>query len=341
MRRRIVVLLVAVFGLALAAQPASADPAGPTHYRSTVTGISSEGGVPADVEVDVLGGDAFLWVRAAPGTVVEVPGYEGEPYLRIDADGVVEVNERSPARWLNDSRYGALDLDVPAAADAAAPPVWTQVADGGEYAWHDHRIHFMSPALPPSVDPDAGTPQLVWDWRFPLLVDGDEVVVSGELVWLPGPSPAVPWLLVTVLAAAAVGVALRWPGRLRIVLAVAAVAALVMGLLDNVGLPPGVDGDLTRAVLPAVALVLLVLAGLQRDGPRARLLIAAAGVPLLVWGVLQAGALQRPIVPGPLPIVLVRIVVALSLAAGIGALVGSAPTRRSAQEAPPSADRPG
>ena len=57
------------------------------------------------------------------------------------------VNERSPSRWVNDDRYGL--ATPPADATADAPPEWVEVANGGRYAWHDHRIHWMTPTSRP------------------------------------------------------------------------------------------------------------------------------------------------------------------------------------------------
>ncbi len=146
MRHRVVTTsLLAGLVLAVGAAPAAADPAGPTNYTSSVTGVD-----PATdaIDVEVRGGDAFVVLTAAPGTTVEVAGYDGEPFLRIGPDGTVERNEASPARWLNEARYGARDTAVPPEASSDAPPRWEPVADGGTYAWHDHRVHWMSPALP-------------------------------------------------------------------------------------------------------------------------------------------------------------------------------------------------
>jgi hypothetical protein len=327
-RRRTWLLVVGVLVGLSAASPAAADPAGPTHYDSRLTGVE-----PADAPVsfEILGGDAFLVVRAAPGTEVEVPGYGDEPYVRIAPDGTVEVNQRSPSRWENDARYGAAELEVPADADVEAPPRWEVVASEGEYAWHDHRIHWMSPSLPRQVDPAAGTPQPVADWAVPLLVDGEEVTVTGELLWLPGPSPAVP--VGVVLLAVAAGMALGWtrPGWVPAVLGVGGLLTLATGVSKNLGLPPGADGEPFLVVLPVLALgVVAAGVGLVRraggGAVRGRSIAAAGGVPLLVWAVLQAGALTRPVVPGALPVGAVRVVLALAIAAGIAGLLVAART---------------
>jgi hypothetical protein len=324
--------LLALLLLAVSATPASADPAGPTHYRSTITGLQTADGADVTDEVgatfDVLGGDAFLVVHAGPGSEVEVPGYEGEPYVRIAADGTVEVNQRSPSRWVNDERYEATGVDMPGDVDVEAPPRWEVVASSGEYAWHDHRIHWMSPSLPRQVDPTAGTPQPVADWEVPVIIDGQALAVTGELIWQPGPPPIVPVAAFAVAALVGMAVAVTRPAWTVALVAVASVVTLGAGLAASVGLPAGADADLFLVVLPVLAL--LVLAGgllVARRDPagttRGRLITGAAGVPLLVWAVLQVGAMTRPIVPGALPPAGLRVVVAVAVAAGVAGLVSA------------------
>ncbi len=319
--------MISVALLAALAAPASADPAGPTHYQSQVVAVEGPG---ADaVELEVLGGDAFLVLHVAPGTAVEVPGYDDEPYIRIAADGAVEVNERAPSRWLNDARYGAADVDVPPSAAADAPPQWVEVAADGTYAWHDHRIHWMSPSLPSQVDPGAGARQPVFEWSVPLYVDGAEVTVHGQLEWLPGPGPAGAAALPALLLVLGVALAMRRPEALGLLVAIAVVATAGVGVTLSTGLPPGAEGEPVALALPAIAGVLLAVgASRPRGGSRAsrQALKVAAGVPLLVWAVTQAGALTRPIVAGVLPTGIVRTVTALALAVGISALVVGART---------------
>lgn len=67
----------------------------------------------------VLAGDALLAVDNRTGREVAVPGYEGEPYLRIGPDGVFE-NRNSPATYQNNDRYAQSTVPTHASADAAA-----------------------------------------------------------------------------------------------------------------------------------------------------------------------------------------------------------------------------
>jgi hypothetical protein len=327
--RRTFVLLVIATTMAGTPAPAVADPAGPTHYQSRITELlvdgqpTSQAELPVDVEV--LGGDAFLVVHVDEGAEVEVPGYRGEPYVRIGADGVVEVNQRSESRWANDERYGPDRDERPGQIDHDAPPAWAVVASDGSYAWHDHRIHYMSPSVPQQVDPDAGEPQLVQPWEVPITVDGRELLVRGELVWLPGPSAVLPVALLLLAVAVGAGAALAGTAVSAGLVGLGLVGALGVGIAASVGLPAGADAEPMLVVLPAVAAVLLGAGALLRrrepGSPRGPIVALAAGVPLAVWGLIQVGALYRPVVPGPLPVGAVRLALALALSAGVAALV--------------------
>lgn len=320
MRRVTATLLMVGTMLLLMAGPAAADPARPTPYRSTVTAIKPP---EADLEVSVEGGDAFLLLTAPKGVEVVVEGYEGEPYLRIGEDGIVEVNERSPARYLNDSRYGSRDVTVPASADPEAAPLWTVVGSGGTYAWHDHRIHWMSPALPQQVDATSHAPQLVQEWEVPIQVDGADVAIHGRLEWLPPRSPVLP-VLVLVLVALSVALATR-RGTLSVAGAVGAVAlaAVALGASTAVTAPPGAPTDPTTLIAPLAAVSLAVMAVAWRRDPRARWLAVGAAVVLGAWAVRLLGALTAPIAPGPLPAAVSAAVVGASFGAAIGAIVGA------------------
>ena len=60
--------------------------------------------------VRVVQGDDQLHVRNDSGREVVIQGYEGEPYLRFQADGDVYRNANSPATYLNEARYGGADV---------------------------------------------------------------------------------------------------------------------------------------------------------------------------------------------------------------------------------------
>ncbi|HUA75755.1 MAG TPA: hypothetical protein VL988_13450 [Solirubrobacteraceae bacterium] len=154
------------------------------NYRSTITSVSP----PAHgLGLQVLQFSDRLLLRNQTGKTVTVDGYEGEPYLRFQPGGAVEVNMRSPAYFLNQSFYG--NVTVPPSASAKAAPRWQLVDRTGQYEWHDHRIHWMSPALPPQVK-DKGKRTLIFDWRVPIAVGGRPGDVAGRLFWEPNSSSA-------------------------------------------------------------------------------------------------------------------------------------------------------
>lgn len=320
--RRIASLLSVLLLVFLPATAAHADPAGPTNYRSTLTTVPDVDGI----EVSIYGGDAFLVLEVRPGAghevIVHGYAYDDEvvdAYLRFSSDGTVEANRRSPARWMNQDRYAAVEL--PDSVDPAAPPDWEVVATDGRFAWHDHRIHWMSSALPPTVDPGGGVqvvPALA-DWRIPIEVDGIAFELTGTLTWEPSPSP-LPWAaLALVLTAAVFALAARMARGPWWAILGAAVAALVVGAAATVGVPPGVGVTLPGVLLPLVSLV-MVAAFRPRAGRERHALVAAAGLPLAAWALLQAGALTRPIVPSAMPVVAIRAVVVLAVASCLGAV---------------------
>lgn len=304
------------------ASPAAADPAGPTHYRSTVTDVEPN---VDGLEVDVLGGDAYVVVRAAPGLTVDVDGYEGEPYVRIEEDGTVLRNEASPSRWLNEARFGGPDAAPPPEASAEAPPRWEQVATDGAYAWHDHRVHWMSPQDPRHVDTGADTAQPVQTWELELTVDGQPVTIAGELVWRPG---GMPWPAGLAVAVAALAGAAVWrrPDLAPWVAAAGVLPAAALGVAASVGWPPGADTEPALLLLPGVTLLLVGVARLVRSRPGIgpQLIGALTGVPLLVAGVLWSRALTAPIVPTALPDAGARVLLAVTLGVGVSAVVAAA-----------------
>ncbi len=305
---RLAVLTALGLGTAvLAPRPAAADPAGPTDARSRVVDVRP---APSGADIEVVGGDAFLQLTLERGHEAAVPGYGGEPYLRFRADGVVEVNRRSPATYVNGDREG--DADVPAEADREARPRWDRVADDGTYAWHDHRIHWMG-----DDHPDRST------WALTLEVDGGRVVVEGELVSLPKPVP---------VPAAALGVAAlvavlavdrrRHPASLAALVALGAAAvAATLGWGSWSVQPAGSGGNALVVVVPAAAAVAAgaaLVPGLRRWR---QVLVLGAVALLGGWAALQLPALWHAVVPNELAAPAVRAGLALVTGLAVAAAV--------------------
>lgn len=295
MRRRLLILGAAAGVFLLAPAAAWADPATPTNYRSRVTSS------PDGVEASTLGGDAFVRVRAARGHEVVVLGYADEPWLRIRTDGTVEENGRSPARYLNQDRYA--DVDLPDSVDPGAEPEWRRVGDGGEWTWHDHRIHWMSPDLPPVVHAAGGESTRVLTWRLALLLDGEETAVWGTLVWLPD-ERVVPWLASGLLAGLAVAIAGRRHAKaLTPFLVGAASISLVLAYGEVSGQPAGAGGKSSPLVLAGMAFV-LALASLVAHGrwpSRARNLALGSLATLMPWVAIRLEVFTEPVLPTSLP----------------------------------------
>ena len=316
-------LLVAVgaVGMVLSATtPALADAATPTNYRSRIVHV--EGSGVADVEI--VGGDAFVRMAAEPGMTVEVLGYEGEEYIRFGPDGVVVVNQRSPATYLNDDRYA--NVELPAEADAGAVPRWEIVSTDGTYSWHDHRTHWMSPTPPASVLETDGRQKVhVFDWTLPLRVDGSVGSITGTLNWVPS-SSALPWFAVTVMTLLAVAaISLRTGARPQAaLLLVLAVAGLVAGGSAMLAQPPegrvyGIDA-IGPPVIVAVAGFAMVQAGRSERVAGQLVLIGSAG--LSVWGIMRIGVLTHPILPTVLPYAMDRLITSVVLGGAIGLVAG-------------------
>jgi hypothetical protein len=312
--RRIAIVAAATLVLLMAgAAPATADPAVPTNYQSTVTRITPNTNV---AEFSVIGGDSFLQVTVQPGHEVEIPGYFDEPYLWIDRDGTVWLNQNSPAYYINLDRYG--NADIPGDLDAEGEPRWVQVGSGGQYAWHDHRSHWMSPDPPPVVSRTER--QLIFPWEVPVLVDGQETVVHGELIWVPSVSP------VPAVLAGALGLLplLAWKrGRPLVPAVVLGSAALLAGLVivgEALATPVDARAFPTWIVYAIVALSAAVFAATRstispKTASRANLF---GGLTLLVWAIVTLEVLWLPLLPSVLPTALARGGLGVILWASIG-----------------------
>ena len=316
-RTRLAFPLAVVAILVSTASPAQADPAEPTNYQSTVLGLTPSTNVAV---FEVVGGDSFLQVTVTPGHEVLVPGYFDEPYIRIDADGSVWLNEDSPAYYINFDRYG--NAEIPDDVDGQGESRWVMVARHGTYAWHDHRSHWMSPDLPPVVSGDER--QVVFPWEIPVVIDGRDTVIDGELSWIPSESP-VPGLLAGVIALLPLAFWTR--GRATLLLIVIAAASLVSAsvILSEMMATPANARVFPVWIVYAVVALAAAGVGLTRARSRPRLasrLALFSALVLLVWTVAASDILWRPILPSVLPEIAARAFLGLVMwsAAGVAVL---------------------
>jgi hypothetical protein len=299
----------------LPASMASADPAGPTDYRSEVTEI-----IPATTEItaQVVAGDSFLKIEVLPGAEVIVKGYAAEPYLRIDPQGRVWENQRSPATYYNAERFGA---DIPAFADPTAEPEWKQIGSGHRWSWHDHRIHRMETFPPLNSSPG----EQILDAVVPVLVNGQPTEIHVISIWATPPSP-----FPVVLGALAGLLGIGWwantarragftsRSSLRSVAALclpAAVLALGIGLWQFVSLPASTGPLWTWWILPAVAMFASASAALGARSPKFSLgaALAISGTQLTLWVWERRTGMWRAILPTDAPWWLDRAVTAAVL----------------------------
>lgn len=159
----------------------SAHELGP-NYESKVLDVKPKvAGFNAKIEEG--GGDLIVKNTSTRRVIVE--GYEGEPFARMEPDGRVYLNLRSPAYYLNEDIYGR--VEVPERADPEADPEWKLVASDGTLVGHDHRVHWMSPEPPPNVKGVNGRKK-IFDWKVPVRVGDQRGSISGTLWWVGEPT---------------------------------------------------------------------------------------------------------------------------------------------------------
>ena len=358
-RRRVLLvpLLAAVLGL-VGAAPAQAHVIGtsakPGDYRTRVLSISPP--VPG-LTVRVVEAGAKLELINHSGQTVLVLGYDNEPYLRVTPDGVDE-NQRSPSTWSNRSVV-APKTRPPPGLDPSAPPQWRHIAGIPVASWHDHRSHWAGPGDPPAVRADRGRPQVVVpDWRVPLRVGSQTVVVSGEIDYIPGPSPW-PWIAAAVLLCGAVLLAARvaggaWRLPALVTATVLAVAADVIHATGTwLGSTASTMTKLYSNATPFAGWVVAALAvwrllraragGAADPHDTGNTYLLIAGIFLAVAGALpDIAVLASSQIPEPFPANLTRTAVTVTLGLGgalvLAVLLAPQPTTRRPVPAPDAGD---
>lgn len=316
-KRRVFLGLVCLVWSSILASPAGADAPGPTDYQSVVLKVDP----PASgVELSMIGGDSFILLKVERGTEVVVIGYRGEPYLRVNATGIVEENQNSPSKYLNEERYG--ESVVPAGISYDSEPSWRQVDSDGTWAWHDHRTHWMNPQPPPGAEPG----EQILEGVVPIFVNGAEVDVSVGSFWVAKPSPSAPIAggllggLVVVLVWAKRG-GIQW-----IALLVGSVAVLVVGAWQWTSLPPETGPSLLLWLLPLTGILsgFVALITGSRIGPVGQVgLRLLASVSLALWALDRKSGLRAAILPTQAPVAFDQFVTAAALLLGLGLTAGA------------------
>jgi hypothetical protein len=180
-------------------------------------------------------------------------------------------NRRSPAAFLN--RVRIAPAAPPADADPTAPPAWRRIGDGNTVAWFDHRAHWTATSDPPAVKAAPDQRHVVIPrWQAPLRAGGQQLQVTGEVHWIPGPSPW-PWLAAAVACLLLVVVAAR--SRRPMLLAGLVTLLILVDMIHTAGIWAGSTASVATkasASLPSIvgwtlgALAVRRLVGSTRPG---------------------------------------------------------------------------
>jgi len=188
--RRLRIALLAAAAM-LAAPPAAADgrsvsqvvsgtiDATNVHMRSTLERSSP---VVSGVRWHVIDLSDEIQLINRSSQLVTVYGYVGDRYLRIYPNGMVQLNENSPAYYLNQSFF-ATGIKPPANATAGATPHWVTVSKTGSFIWHDHRIHWYAAGVPYLVK-NVHKTTLIENWKVPIEIGTVRGALVGKLVWI-------------------------------------------------------------------------------------------------------------------------------------------------------------
>jgi hypothetical protein len=210
MRALLVAVAALVSALALAPAQALAHGGNP-NFRSEINSIQPP--LPSGVSIEVLDYDSYLQLKDLQGHEVVIDGYSDEPYARIEKDGTVQVNENSPATFLNDSRFPT-DVPVPKSVNPEDPPEWKTVDDSGTFIWHDHRMHWMvADQLPPQVK-DKGQKTKIFNYEIPMTVGGTKTTLHGTLWWVGSTSTSkLPFVIAAIVILLGGGALVLWLRR--------------------------------------------------------------------------------------------------------------------------------
>ena len=211
--------------------------------------------------------------------------------MKIDRNGAVWLNGWSKTVALSKTRYGTAEVADTLSLESDDSPVWKKSGSDGSYVWHDHRVHWMSPTTPATLN-ESG---LVQHWSIPANIDGTRVVVTGSLYLRS--SPGSWWWLLAVPAF--VG-GLVCSARLRrSVIAACAVNVAIIGAFARWGLPAGARPTPTLFVLGLAGLVIANVAEImRRQREIADALVASAAIAVIVAVVLGRAMVANRFTPG-------------------------------------------
>ena len=155
-------------------------------YRSHVLAITPH--IPG-LKARILYGDDQVLLTNRSGETIVIRGYSGEPYL-LFKNNEIYYNFNSPSQYLNADRYAK--APVPKHAKASARPEWRRLVSGDVWAWHDHRIHWMSPIPPQVIKAAPRKRHHIFDWSVTATANGKKFLIKGALNYVPPPKQSFP-----------------------------------------------------------------------------------------------------------------------------------------------------
>jgi len=273
-------------------------------YRIEVTGYDGNAGGFTMRPVEL--GNRMELVRTTADEV-QILGYEGEPYIRLDKTGVFE-NVNSPAHYVNLDRFSR--TPVPASASAKATPNWVKISDGNSVRWHDHRTHWMDTTPRQDVRDNPGVERVIFPAnRVDLLVNGKPAAAIVRVTWLPPPSRLI-WLAITTIGACALLAALVLVPTLRHFIPAIALVGAVACLI-------GSGHSTFRIAVSALAIVLAAAGWALKN----RWLPVISSLLVVVLAVTHFEVFEHQLLAGWAPAVVQRVAIMLALACG-AAVVG-------------------
>jgi hypothetical protein len=282
--------LAAAVAFAALLAPAHAEAHGRTgrlavDYEARVSPLRSP--LAGVVEARVYRADLAVRLTSRGAHRVVVLGYEGEPFLLLDADGAFVNAGSLTAAGAGLTKRGGRG--------------WRRYAHRSSVVWHDARVRAVA----------AGVERR--HWTIPVRVDSVPARVSGVVRRVP-PPPAWPWLVVGGIfaAAAALLLALRSSGVLRPATVVFAWIAASSTATEQTWVESGTE----------IAFLLLGAAFLARGSRDSRALSGALlGVFALAIGLTSIPVLLHGLVLSALPGDVARTAVALGISAGGAAVI--------------------
>ncbi|HEX2239971.1 MAG TPA: hypothetical protein VHJ82_02335 [Actinomycetota bacterium] len=146
-------------------------------HFSTAIDISDR---PNGLDIQFLFGNVpGIYVRNSTGKVLQVPGLQDEPFLRIGPRGTF-ANMRSPTYHFAGTQALAR---VPQDTDPSAKPSWKRVSSKPIWAWLELRARLPAEAQLRSVL--GAERRTVLSWTTPMYLAGDLIELKGELDWIP------------------------------------------------------------------------------------------------------------------------------------------------------------